>query len=67
MPKRTVEINLQALLNKVEQTEERKTVSLYLSAAGYEAFKAACGSAPPSRVIEEFMKAFVTSATKPKS
>lgn len=38
---------------------DRTKTSLYLSSSLLDKFKKACGSAPPSRVIEELMADFI--------
>jgi hypothetical protein len=49
-----------------ETKEDRDRVSLYLSVRIYEDFKKACGTASPSKVIEDLMELFTESINKQK-
>jgi hypothetical protein len=66
----TMTIDGKKILEKLAaaRKEERGRVTLYLSKAIYEEFRARCGDIPPSVVLEELLREFVASAPeKPKT
>jgi hypothetical protein len=54
-------INAKKTIQKLKGETDRERYSLYLSHSIYAAFKEACEDIPPSRVIEELMREFISS------
>ena len=64
---KSIKVDAKAIKENVRSKEsDRKKLSFYLSGSLYEQFKIACDELPASQVLEELMRAFISSGKKRK-
>ncbi len=52
------------LIEKLKGQSEKARVSLYLNVKLFNEFKVACGTVPPSRIVEELIRNFMEGLKK---